>query len=303
MSHTRGRAEADRSCLPMPPHDFPLPSAPVITEPEACAEKLARYRRTPLARDVYDWCIIPARGNSMREARFEDYRESTDWSWAGLKSAFKNRAALFALLAVVLVFLVAPLYYRFKVLPTLTATRLDLSIIGGPEGTTIKIDDERGVVQIGGAQRGFATFIVSDDRVYVPTDNVVDGARKGAWLSIPTTAVLDDPELFTYSHIIEALDRGPKECALPSVAADSIIKLLIVQHFSKTEDVTRYNICGSGISGGAFADGRGVRVDESRIRPDGIDVPSAEAVVTIESLGSDGAAVLQKVKSMFSATG
>lgn len=33
---------------------FPLPTLPVIAEAEACAEKLARYRRTPLARDVYD---------------------------------------------------------------------------------------------------------------------------------------------------------------------------------------------------------------------------------------------------------
>ena len=35
-------------------YDVPLPSVPVIAEAEACAEKLARYRRTPLARDVYD---------------------------------------------------------------------------------------------------------------------------------------------------------------------------------------------------------------------------------------------------------
>ncbi|MHB1089479.1 MAG: nucleotidyl transferase AbiEii/AbiGii toxin family protein [Ilumatobacteraceae bacterium] len=35
-------------------YDFELPTLPVIAEPEACAEKLARYRRTPLGRDVYD---------------------------------------------------------------------------------------------------------------------------------------------------------------------------------------------------------------------------------------------------------
>ena len=31
-----------------------LPTLPVVAESEACAEKLARYRRTPLGRDVYD---------------------------------------------------------------------------------------------------------------------------------------------------------------------------------------------------------------------------------------------------------
>lgn len=35
-------------------YEFDLPTIPVIAESEACAEKLARYRRTALARDVYD---------------------------------------------------------------------------------------------------------------------------------------------------------------------------------------------------------------------------------------------------------
>lgn len=35
-------------------YGFKLPALPVIAEAEACAEKLARYRRVPLARDLYD---------------------------------------------------------------------------------------------------------------------------------------------------------------------------------------------------------------------------------------------------------
>lgn len=35
-------------------YGFPLPTLPVIAEAEACAEKLARYRRVALARDLYD---------------------------------------------------------------------------------------------------------------------------------------------------------------------------------------------------------------------------------------------------------
>ena len=41
----------------MPIHDeygFTLGALPVIAEAEACAEKLARYRRVSLARDLYD---------------------------------------------------------------------------------------------------------------------------------------------------------------------------------------------------------------------------------------------------------
>ena len=35
-------------------YDFDLPVLPVIAEAEACAEKLARYRRVSLGRDLYD---------------------------------------------------------------------------------------------------------------------------------------------------------------------------------------------------------------------------------------------------------
>jgi hypothetical protein len=43
--------------VPLPIHEqynFALGALPVIAEVEACAEKLARYRRVPLARDLYD---------------------------------------------------------------------------------------------------------------------------------------------------------------------------------------------------------------------------------------------------------
>ncbi len=43
--------------VPLPIHKhygFELPSLPVVNEAEACAEKLARYRRIALGRDLYD---------------------------------------------------------------------------------------------------------------------------------------------------------------------------------------------------------------------------------------------------------
>jgi uncharacterized protein len=42
-------------------YDMALPSLPVIAEAEACAEKLARYRRTALGRDVYDLAQMASR--------------------------------------------------------------------------------------------------------------------------------------------------------------------------------------------------------------------------------------------------
>ncbi|MBI4613874.1 MAG: nucleotidyl transferase AbiEii/AbiGii toxin family protein [Planctomycetes bacterium] len=47
-------------------YDFELPTLPAISEPEACAEKLARYRRVALGRDVYD--LAQFAGRPMDEA-------------------------------------------------------------------------------------------------------------------------------------------------------------------------------------------------------------------------------------------
>lgn len=52
------------SFKPLPVHrayDVTLPAVPVIAEAEACAEKLARYRRTALQRDLYDLSRFAAR--------------------------------------------------------------------------------------------------------------------------------------------------------------------------------------------------------------------------------------------------
>lgn len=57
---------------PLPVHhayDVTLPALPVIAEAEACAEKLARYRRTALQRDLYDLSRFAARPMDERLVR------------------------------------------------------------------------------------------------------------------------------------------------------------------------------------------------------------------------------------------
>ena len=46
-----------------------LPPVPAVSEPEACAEKLARYRRTSLGRDLYDLAQLAGRPIDQRLVR------------------------------------------------------------------------------------------------------------------------------------------------------------------------------------------------------------------------------------------
>ncbi len=58
--------------IPLPIHKaygITLPVLPVIAEAEACAEKLARYRRTALGRDVYDLAQFAGRPVDERLVR------------------------------------------------------------------------------------------------------------------------------------------------------------------------------------------------------------------------------------------
>jgi predicted nucleotidyltransferase component of viral defense system len=58
--------------VPLPIHKaygITLPALPVIAEAEACAEKLARYRRTALGRDVYDLAHFAGRSIDERLVR------------------------------------------------------------------------------------------------------------------------------------------------------------------------------------------------------------------------------------------
>jgi predicted nucleotidyltransferase component of viral defense system len=50
-------------------YEMALPTLPVIAEAEACAEKLARYRRTALGRDVYDLAQLAGRPIDERLVR------------------------------------------------------------------------------------------------------------------------------------------------------------------------------------------------------------------------------------------
>jgi len=50
-------------------YEIELPQLPVVNESEACAEKLARYRRTALGRDVYDLAQLARRPIDERLVR------------------------------------------------------------------------------------------------------------------------------------------------------------------------------------------------------------------------------------------
>jgi hypothetical protein len=66
------RAPEVLSFIALPVHrgyEVDLPSLPVIAEAEACAEKLARYRRTKLGRDVYDLAQMARRPIDERLVR------------------------------------------------------------------------------------------------------------------------------------------------------------------------------------------------------------------------------------------
>ncbi len=183
--------------------------------------------------------------------------------------------------------------------PQLTAVKYKVTLIGRNDGPAFEIDDEAGVVAVSGAQYGPERFVLIGQRVYLPATAVDPSADPDAWWSFPAAAVMDDPKLFSIEHLLDSFDLGVKECVLPGDVADALVKATLVQTFDADADEQRYNLCGGGISGGPFADGSGVRVQEERIRPSGVFRPAADVVTAVEDMGQKAVTMTASAAAAF----
>lgn len=180
-----------------------------------------------------------------------------------------------------------------------TATRYQFTLIGNSEGATIEVDGSTGVVVVSGAQVGPQSFLVHGDRLLVPTQLLDSNDESRTWTSFEVGRVLGDGSVFSPEELATYFDLDAKECVLPSIEADAVIKLLLTQEFAAGEDRTRYNICGSGIIGGPFADGTGVSVLRSTVPVDSLRIPEPSDVVESECLGAKGDQLLLLVREAF----
>lgn len=161
-----------------------------------------------------------------------------------------------------------------------------VELIGTRERAEIWIDPRADAVVVRGAATEIAEFALVDGVAYVPVVELVDDYQGPEWVALPPpeelTALLDLDRLF------EAFDLDAKDCVLPDEFTDRLVKVLVAQTFDPGQDRQRYNVCGEGIRGGAFADGSSVAIEPHLVEPsevkafvgDVIDAPAIGLTTT-----------------------
>ena len=93
------------------------------------------------------------------------------------------------LIGIVLLVVAGTVYYKTAVVPTLTATRFEVSVEGRGNRLVIGVDDEAGVVTVSGGQNGLSELVISDGSLMVLVSEVgVDGGEY-KWVEVPLSMV------------------------------------------------------------------------------------------------------------------
>lgn len=174
------------------------------------------------------------------------------------------------LIGIVLLVVAGTVYYKIAVVPTLTATRFEVSVESRANRLVIGVDDEAGVVTVSGGQNGLSELVISDGSLLVLVSEVgVDGGDY-KWVEVPLSMVDARWRALTPSRARSALSRDVKECRRPSTDAAIIVGLLL-----GVSD-TGVSLCGRG---SGHADSTQWIVDEKALRPSELtDVPTSSVL-------------------------
>lgn len=174
------------------------------------------------------------------------------------------------LIGVVLLVVAGSVYYKTAVVPTLTATRFEVSVEGRANRVVIQVDDEAGVVAVSGGQNGVSQLVISDGSLMVLASEVGVNGGDARWVDVPLSMIDARWGALTPSRVRQALSRDVKECRRPSSDAVIIVGLLL-----GVSD-TGVSLCGRG---SGHADSTQWIVDDKAIRPSEVtDVPTSSVL-------------------------
>jgi hypothetical protein len=181
-------------------------------------------------------------------------------------------------------------WYQVAVRPTLTATRLSVSVAGRDSDVVLEVDDEAGIVRVLGGQRGLSEFVVSGDSIFVLASEV--GAEVAArWVEVPIRMVGARAAALTSTTMLSAISRDAKQCLVPSGDAWIILGAVL--------DVPDAHQAGVSLCGSAWnrADEQHLVVRrESVRRSDVAAVPSSSVIEVAQTADPD--AVVATLKAL-----
>ncbi len=213
--------------------------------------------------------LMMANGRVLNARPFDEKQPS-----AWLFALIGRRWVRVLLIGVVLLVVAGTVYYKTVVVPTLTATRFEVSVEGQDNRLVVGVDDEAGVVTVSGGQNGLSELVISGGSLLVLATEVgVGGGDK--WVQMPLSLVDAHMGALTPSRALAALSRDVKECRKPSADATFILRLLL-------------GISDNGVSlcgyGSGHADGTHWIVDEKAVRPSELNEVPSSSVLALSAM-------------------
>lgn len=217
-----------------------------------------------------------------------DFNEKPPAAW--LFALWGRRWVRVALISVALLIGGATVWYQTVVKPTLTATRLTVSVEGVGRNLVFGVDDEAGTVLVSGGQNGLSEFVLSEDSILVLATEVgVTGDAE--WVVVPLSVVDERMGAFASSRVVSAISRGVKECRVPGPDATTILNALLAAESSGA----RVSLCGTGWG---HVDGQHMVVRREAVRPSELGPVSTSSVVAISETASPDM-VLEAIDRLF----
>lgn len=184
----------------------------------------------------------------------------------------------------------ATAWYQVAVKPTLTATRLSLSVTGRDSDVVFEVNDEAGIVWVLGGRRGLSEIVVDRDSIFVLASEV--GAEVEArWVKVPIRVVGTWAAALTPNRVLSAVSRSAKQCLVPSGDAWIILGAALDVPDAERAPVS---LCGSGWN---HADAQHLVVRRKSIRPSDLaSVPSSSVIEVAQTV--DPEAVVARLRGL-----
>jgi hypothetical protein len=166
--------------------------------------------------------------------------------------------------------------------PSGAVSTIGIGYIGQGSIARAEIDFSRELVLLSGGGIKNEVVAIHGDRLLMQASALDISIASDPWVSVPVGLVLDGSFPRTFEEIRAALVRGTKHCDVAKEPESALLGLLM--GFNALA-VGSYQICGLGIDGGHWADGRNLRTRRMPVHDNAASKFNLDGVVRAEDLG------------------
>jgi len=211
--------------------------------------------------------------------------------WDSLRRGASRRSRLLAAGAIVGMGFTVLAYLNRNADPEPTAATSPAAWVmqpmaGGPQ-ITLQFDQESGWTRVTDSRSPEREWFFHDGRALLPVESAAFPEFGAAFLSAPVGSVFPAGMTFDPAELAESLDRGPRECTLPTPAEDQYVKYFLASEIP--ELVETYSICGRGVFANVSGDSL-VFAEDRDAEP--FSHPADAEVITVETMGEGGRTLL-----------